>query len=62
MIVGEIARRNQLMLESKRLNETLRLIASTYEEHLGYVEEFNAYCADNPEVCEGEPTQENAGP
>lgn len=36
--------------------------ASDYEEHLGYVEEFNAYCADNPEVCEGEPTQENAGP
>ncbi|MBO0595734.1 endolytic transglycosylase MltG [Nesterenkonia sp. E16_7] len=36
--------------------------ASTYEEHLGYVEEFNAYCEDNPEICEGEPTQENAGP
>ena len=30
--VGEVARRNQLRLDPKRLNETLRLIASTYEE------------------------------
>src|SRR5690606_18447690 len=32
LLVGEVARRNQLMLDPKRLNETLRLIASTYEE------------------------------
>ncbi|HLM53054.1 MAG TPA: trigger factor [Pseudoxanthomonas sp.] len=32
LLVGEIARRNQLRLDPKRLNETLRLIASTYEE------------------------------
>lgn len=32
LLVGEIARRNDLRLEAKRLNETLRLIASTYEE------------------------------
>ncbi|MFK3649123.1 trigger factor [Lysobacter enzymogenes] len=32
LLVGEIARRNDLRLEPKRVNETLRLIASTYEE------------------------------
>ncbi len=32
LLVGEIARRNQLMLDQQRLNETMRLIASTYEE------------------------------
>ena len=32
LLVGEVARRNQLKLDPKRLNETLRLIASTYEE------------------------------
>jgi trigger factor len=32
LVVGEVARRNELRLEPKRLNETLRLIASTYEE------------------------------
>lgn len=32
LLVGEVARRNELTLEPKRLNETLRLIASTYEE------------------------------
>ncbi|KAF1710431.1 trigger factor [Pseudoxanthomonas kalamensis DSM 18571] len=32
LLVGEVARRNQLRLEPQRLNETLRLIASTYEE------------------------------
>jgi trigger factor len=32
LLVGEIARRNSLTLDPKRLNETLRLIASTYEE------------------------------
>jgi trigger factor len=32
LLVGEVARRNELTLDPKRLNETLRLIASTYEE------------------------------
>jgi trigger factor len=32
LLVGEVARRNELKLDPKRLNETLRLIASTYEE------------------------------
>jgi trigger factor len=32
LLVGEVARRHQLMLDRKRLDETLRLIASTYEE------------------------------
>ena len=32
LLGGEVARRNQLRLDPKRLNETLRLIASTYEE------------------------------
>ncbi|PTA83523.1 trigger factor, partial [Kosakonia sp. H7A] len=32
LLVGEVARTNQLRLDPKRVNETLRLIASTYEE------------------------------
>jgi len=32
LLVGEIARRNDLRLEQRRVNETMRLIASTYEE------------------------------
>jgi trigger factor len=32
LLVSEVARRNSLTLDSRRLNETLRLIASTYEE------------------------------
>lgn len=32
LLVGEIARRNELRLDPKRLNETMNLIASTYEE------------------------------
>jgi len=32
LIVGEIARANELRLEPKRVTETLNLIASTYEE------------------------------
>ena len=32
LLVGEIARRNELRLDPARLNELLRLIASTYEE------------------------------
>ncbi len=32
LLVGEVARRNELRLDPKRVQETLRLIASTYEE------------------------------
>ncbi len=32
LLVGEVARRNELRLDPKRVNETMRLIASTYEE------------------------------
>ena len=32
LLVGEVARRNELRLDPNRLNELLRLIASTYEE------------------------------
>jgi trigger factor len=32
LLVGEVARRNELRLDPKRVNETLQLIASTYEE------------------------------
>ena len=32
LLVGEVARRNELRLDPKRLTETLNLIASTYEE------------------------------
>ena len=40
MLVGEIARLNQLRLEPARLNETLNLIASTYEEPEQVVEMY----------------------
>jgi trigger factor len=32
LLVGEVARRNELRLEPRRVNETLNLIASTYEQ------------------------------
>ncbi|MFY2764369.1 trigger factor [Arenimonas sp. MALMAid1274] len=32
LLVGEVARQNDLKLDGKRLNETLQLIASTYED------------------------------
>lgn len=32
LLVGEVARRNELRLDPRRVTETLRLIASTYEE------------------------------
>ncbi len=32
LLVGEVARQNDLRLDTKRLNETLQLIASTYED------------------------------
>ena len=36
--MGEVARQNDLMLDPKRLNETLQLIASTYEDPQQVVE------------------------
>lgn len=38
LLVGEVARRNELKLDPKRVNETLKLIASTYEEPQQVVE------------------------
>ncbi len=38
LLVGEVARRNELKLDPKRVNETLNLIASTYEEPQQVVE------------------------
>src|SRR5690606_31776540 len=32
LLVGEVARQNELKLDNKRLTETLQLIASTYED------------------------------
>ena len=32
LLVGEVARRNELRLEQSRLTETMQLIASTYEQ------------------------------
>lgn len=40
LLVGEVARRNTLRLDPKRLNETLNLIASTYEEPEQVVEMY----------------------
>ena len=40
LLVGEIAGRNQLMLDPRRVNETLKLIASTYEEPKQVIEMY----------------------
>ena len=49
LLVGEVARRNQLRLDSKRLNETLRLIASTYEEPEQVIELYR----NDPQLMSG---------
>jgi trigger factor len=49
MLVGEVARRNQLMLDPKRVNETLRLIASTYEEPRQVIELYR----NDPQLMSG---------
>lgn len=49
LLVGEVARRNSLKLESKRLNETLNLIASTYEEPEQVVELYR----NDPQLMSG---------
>jgi trigger factor len=49
LVVGEVARRNELRLDPKRLNETLRLIASTYEEPDQVVELYR----NDPQLMSG---------
>jgi trigger factor len=49
LLVGEIARRNELKLEQRRLNETMRLIASTYEEPEQVIELYR----NDPQLMDG---------
>ncbi len=49
LLVGEVARRNSLKLEAKRVNETLRLIASTYEEPEQVIELYR----NDPQLMNG---------
>ncbi|MFT4179918.1 MAG: trigger factor [Thermomonas sp.] len=49
LLVGEIARRNELRLEPARLNETMRLIASTYEQP----EQVIALYRNDPQLMAG---------
>lgn len=49
LLVGEIARRNDLRLEPARLNELMRLIASTYEEPQQVIELYQ----NDPQLMAG---------
>ena len=49
LLVGEVARRHDLRLDPKRVNETLRLIASTYEEPEQVVEMYR----NDPQLMQG---------
>jgi trigger factor len=49
LLVSEVARRNELKLDPKRLNETLRLIASTYEEPKQVIELYR----NDPQLMSG---------
>lgn len=49
LLVGEVARRNDLRLEQERLNETMRLIASTYEQP----EQVIALYRNDPQMMQG---------
>ncbi len=49
LLVGEVARRNTLQLDPKRVNETLRLIASTYEEPQQVIELYR----NDPQLMTG---------
>ena len=49
LLVGEIARRNELRLEPRRVNETLQLIASTYEEPQQVIELYR----NDPQLMQG---------
>jgi trigger factor len=49
LLVGEVARRNELRLEPRRVNETLNLIASTYEQPDQVVELYR----NDPQLMQG---------
>jgi trigger factor len=49
LLVGEVARRNQLRLDPKRVDETMRLIASTYEEPEQVIELYR----NDPQLMSG---------
>jgi trigger factor len=49
LLVGEVARRHDLRLDPKRLNETLRLIASTYDEPEQVMEMYR----NDPQLMQG---------
>jgi trigger factor len=49
LLVGEVARRNDLKLDPRRVNETLRLIASTYEEPQQVIELYR----NDPQLMAG---------
>jgi len=49
LLVGEVARRHDLRLEPKRVNETLRLIASTYEQPEQVIEMYR----NDPQLMQG---------
>lgn len=49
LLVGEVARRNELKLDPRRVNETLQLIASTYEEPQQVVELYR----NDPQLMSG---------
>jgi len=49
LLVGEVASRNELRLEPSRLNETMRLIASTYEQP----EQVIALYRNDPQLMQG---------
>jgi trigger factor len=49
LLVGEVARRNELRLEPRRVNETLNLIASTYEQPEQVVELYR----NDPQLMQG---------
>jgi trigger factor len=49
LLVGEVARQNNLKLDPKRLNETLQLIASTYEDPQQVIELYR----NDPKLMQG---------
>ena len=49
LLVGEVARRNELRLDPARVNETLNLIASTYEEPQQVIELYR----QDPQLMQG---------
>lgn len=49
LLVGEVARRNELRLDPRRVDETMRLIASTYEEPQQVIELYR----NDPQLMAG---------